>query len=49
MPMVFFELVPKLLEGPIYIDISRDEIERILVQDNLFDRTFEDVETGGPF
>jgi hypothetical protein len=49
MPKVFFDLVPKLLEGPIYMDISRDEIERILVRNNLFDRTFEDVETGVPF
>jgi hypothetical protein len=48
MPHVFFELVPQLLEGPIYLDISRDEIERILLQDRSFDRTFEDTETAVP-
>jgi hypothetical protein len=48
MPQVFFDLVPRLLEGPIYIDISRDEIERILRQDRSFDRVFEDPETGVP-
>ena len=48
MPQVFFNLVPRLLEGPIYIDISRDEIERILGQDRSFDRRFEDPETGVP-
>jgi hypothetical protein len=48
MPKVFFDLVPRLLEGPIYIDISRDEIERILGQDRSFDRIFEDPETGVP-
>ena len=49
MPRAYFDLVPRFLDGPIYIDISRDEIERILVQDKSFDRTFEDAETGVPF
>ncbi len=49
MPQAYFDLVPRLLEGPIYIDISRDEIERILVVAKSFDRTFEDPETAIPF
>jgi hypothetical protein len=48
MPQVFFDLVPQLLGGTIYFDISRDEIERILWQDKVFDRTFEDSETAVP-
>jgi hypothetical protein len=41
MPKSFFYLVPKLLQGPIYCDVSRDEIERYLIEDGKFDQVFE--------